>query len=104
MASHAAMLLDPKGYRKRLQSNGNTSQSSFTLFASVDEASPSATQPEMAQSLEVAPAASLPEPMKLNSSEHSDLPPSGAGCSSPSRSPRPSAPPIAPPGTVPVVR
>lgn len=104
MASHAAMLLDPKGYRKRLQSNGNYPHSSFTLFASMDEPSTSTTQPEKAQSPEVAPDASLPEPMEMDSSEHSGLPSSGAGRSSSSRSPRPSAPPIAPPGTVPVVR
>lgn len=104
MASHAAMLLDPKGYKKRLQSNGNDSQSSFTLSASMDETSAPPTKPETSHAPEVAPAASHPETMDLDSLNHSDLPFSGAGRPNSSRSPRPSAPPIAPPGTVPVVR
>lgn len=104
MASHAAMLLDPKGYKKRIQTNGNNSHSSFALLASMNESSTPTTQPEMSQAPESVLAASVPEPVEPDSLDHTGSPSAGAGRPSSSRSPRPSAPSIAPPGTVPAVQ
>lgn len=104
MASHAAMLLDPKAYKKRIQSNGTISQSSSPSLDGVNKTLTSGTLLESPQSLDVSPATSLPNPMDSDCLDGSGSLSLDAGQTNSNRSPRPSAPPIAPLGTVPVIR
>ncbi|KAJ5584408.1 SNF2 family helicase/ATPase [Penicillium hispanicum] len=110
MASNAAMLLDPKGYRKQVQAKGtDTTSLSPTPGNTTDPPDPVAHEPlgEMTQdsnSPSVSPSA---DPMDLDSTITSELSgslPTGSDQQTASSSPRGSTPSIAPPGTVPALR
>ncbi|KAJ5905736.1 uncharacterized protein N7473_002652 [Penicillium subrubescens] len=106
MEPHAAMLLNPKGYRKQAPRNGNdlitsplpTPDNQHPIAAVLD---PIRTPPSPEESFSLSPTED-PE-----SSEHTSLQSSGTAQQTHSRSPRePTSQiaPIAPPGTVPIMR
>ncbi|KAJ5190587.1 uncharacterized protein N7498_009572 [Penicillium cinerascens] len=102
MESQAAMLLDPKAYKKRLQSNGNDPATPLLpRDQQLLNIQPFDKMPQVPDETSASPP---PDPMDLDSTEYCDLLPTGASQQNMTRSPRDSAPPIAPPGTVPLVR
>jgi SNF2 family DNA or RNA helicase len=102
MESQAAMLLDPKAYRKRLQSNGNHPASPLLPKDSPDlNLQPS---DQMPQALDGDPASTPHRSVDLHSTGQCDLLATGASQQNMNRSPLSSAQQIAPPGTVPVIR
>jgi len=102
MESQAAMLLDPKAYKKRLQSNGNDPTS--PLLPGNAQQFDLHPFDNMPQDPAGNPACPTPDPIDLNSTGHCDLPSAVVSQQNMNRSPRAAAPPIAPPGTVPIVR
>ncbi|KAJ5647037.1 hypothetical protein N7490_003409 [Penicillium lividum] len=110
MASRASMLLDPKGYKKQLQQQGNDSFNPFPPYFDATETPllPLETRPVLQiETQEESPASlslSPSHPSTLNFLEpHGSLSPL-SGPSSTNISTRPSVPSIAPPGTSPAVQ
>lgn len=104
MESQAAMLLNPKAYKKRLQSNGNDTKSPSPIPDPSNHPVIPQTSNEMPHVSDRSSASPPADPKDLDSIDHSGSLPSGACQSNSNQSPRISALPMAPPGTVPVVR
>ncbi|KAJ5662214.1 uncharacterized protein N7477_009830 [Penicillium maclennaniae] len=102
MESQAAMLLDPKAYKKRLQSNGN--DPAPPVLPRTPHQAYLQPSDNMSRALDGNPASTPLDFMGLGPARPCDLPSAGASQQNINRSPLTSTQQMAPPGTVPVFR